>query len=85
MREMADSIAYKDENSDQNRTIKSDEELLEDLDSLISELRETGHSYSADGAIMYTQASIPQLLKERKMFEDRVLLWRGVTGRNTIT
>ena len=81
---MADSIVYNGEATDQSHTIKSDEERLAFYDALITEIGDTGHAYSADGALMYTQSSLPQLEKLRQKFEDRVLLWRGVTGRNEV-
>ena len=82
---MADSIIFKDEDSDQDRMIRSDEEWLAYYDDLIFRIAQTGHAYSADGAIMYTQSSLPQLEKLKAKYEDRVLLWRGVSGRNSVS
>ena len=81
---MADSIAYNGEGSNNTHTVKSDEEWFAYYDALIAEIGDTGHAYSADGALEYTQSSIPQLEKLRKKYEDRVMLWRGVTGSNQI-
>ena len=80
---MPEEIVY---NSDDNKkyAVKSDEEWFVHYDALIAEVSATGHAYEADGAITYTQSSLPQLEKLRSKYENRVLLNRGITGRNII-
>jgi hypothetical protein len=72
---------------DENKkfAIQSDEEMLSKYCALIDEIMCTGHAYEADGAFTYTQSSLPQLEKLRDKYERRVLLNRGVTGRNIIS
>jgi hypothetical protein len=81
---MAESITFKDESSNPVYELTSDEEWLTLYDGLIKRIMLTGHAYSADGSLEYTQTELPQLEMLKQKYEDRVLLWRGVTGSNVI-
>ena len=76
---MADQICFHTDNADYK--IKSDEQRLAEIEELIDLVMKTGHAYAADGAIEYTQSDLTQLETLRSKYEDRVLLFRGVSGR----
>lgn len=65
-------------------TIKSDEEILAEIDAAILAIITTGQSYTIFGSRVVTKSNIGELQKMRSQYEQRILLKKGWTGRNYI-
>ena len=78
---LGDFISFHTDETDYK--IKSDEQRLAEIEELIDLVMKTGHAYAADGAIEYTQSDLTRLEELRSKYENRVLLFRGVTGKKS--
>ena len=65
-------------------TIKSDEEMLAEINEAILAVVTTGQSYTIFGSRVVTKSNLGELKTLQSSYEQRILLKKGWTGRNYI-